>query len=36
VYSFAVLLKEEGIYDRAQIYATDFNHDVLDIAKKGI
>ncbi len=36
VYSFAVLLKEEGLYDRAQIYATDFNHDVLDIAKKGI
>ncbi len=36
VYSFAVVLKEEGIYDRAQIYATDFNHDVLDVAKKGI
>jgi len=36
VYSFAVVLKEEGLYDRTQIYATDFNHDVLDIAKKGI
>lgn len=36
VYSFAVLLKEEGIYERAQIYATDFNRDVLEIAKKGI
>ncbi len=36
VYSFAVLLKEEGLYDRTQIYATDFNRDVLDIAKKGI
>ena len=36
VYSFAVVLKEEGIYDRAQIYATYFNHDVLDVAKKGI
>ena len=36
VYSFAVLLMEEGIYNRAQIYATDFNRDVLDIAKKGI
>lgn len=36
VYSFAVVLAEEGIYERAQIYATDFNHDVLDIAKKGI
>jgi len=36
VYSFAVLLKEEGLYDRTQIYATDFNRNVLDIAKKGI
>ncbi len=36
VYSFAILLKEEGLYDRTQIYATDFNHNVLDIAKKGI
>jgi len=36
VYSFAVLLKEEGLYDRSQIYATDFNRNVLDIAKKGI
>ena len=36
VYSFAVVLKEEGLYDRSQIYATDFNHEVLDIAKKGI
>jgi chemotaxis protein methyltransferase CheR len=36
VYSFAILLKEEGLYDRTQVYATDFNHDVLDIAKKGI
>lgn len=36
VYSFAILLKEEGLYDRVQIYATDFNRNVLDIAKKGI
>jgi len=36
VYSFAILLKEEGLYDRVQIYATDFNTNVLDIAKKGI
>ncbi len=36
VYSFAVLLMEEGLYNRAQIYATDFNRDVLEIAKKGI
>jgi len=36
VYSFAILLKEEGLYDRVQIYATDFNTTVLDVAKKGI
>ncbi len=36
VYSFAILLKEEGLYDRAQIYATDFNTEVLETAKKGI
>ncbi|MCF8347408.1 MAG: protein-glutamate O-methyltransferase CheR [Bacteroidales bacterium] len=36
VYSFAILLKEEGLYNRVQIYATDFNTNVLEIAKKGI
>ena len=36
VYSFAIVLKEEGLYDRVQIYATDFNRSVLEIAKKGI
>ncbi len=36
VYSFAILLKEEGLYDRSQIYATDFNTEVLETAKKGI
>ena len=36
VYSMAVLLKEEGLYDRAQIYATDFNDEALEKAKKGI
>lgn len=36
VYSMAILLKEEGLYDRAQIYATDFNQHVLDHAKEGI
>jgi len=36
VYSFAILLMEEGLYDRVQIYATDFNTTVLDVAKKGI
>jgi len=36
VYSLAILLKEEGLYDRATIYATDFNETVLARAKQGI
>lgn len=36
VYSMAILLKEEGLYNRAQIYATDFNKKSLDTAKEGI
>ncbi len=36
VYSMAILLKEEGLYDRVQIYATDFNEAVLQRAKEGI
>ena len=36
VYSLAILLKEEGLYKRAQIYATDFNEVVLQKAKEGI
>ncbi len=36
VYSFAIMLKEEGLYNRTQIYATDFNRSVIEIAKKGI
>ncbi|MBP9151339.1 MAG: protein-glutamate O-methyltransferase CheR [Flavobacteriales bacterium] len=36
VYSMAILLKEEGLYDRTQIYATDFNQHVLKHAKEGI
>src|SRR5690606_34582140 len=36
VYSMAILLKEEGLYDRAQIYATDFNNESLDHAREGI
>lgn len=35
-YSMAILLKEEGLYERAQIYATDFNDVVLQKAKEGI
>ncbi len=36
VYSMAILLKEEGLLEKAQIYATDFNPKVLKIAKEGI
>ena len=36
VYSLAILLKEEGLYDRATIYATDFNDDALERAQAGI
>lgn len=36
VYSMAILLEEEGLYDRAQLYATDFNEIVLHKAKEGI
>lgn len=34
-YSMAILLKEEGLYDRCQIYATDMNKAVLDKARSG-
>ena len=36
VYSLAIVLREEGIYDRATIYATDFNNKALDHAREGI
>ncbi|MEK7392599.1 MAG: protein-glutamate O-methyltransferase CheR [Fibrobacterota bacterium] len=36
VYSLAILLKEEGIYDRATIYATDFNDDSIDRSREGV
>ncbi len=35
-YSMAILLYEEGLYDRCQLYATDFNDTVLKKAKEGI
>jgi chemotaxis protein methyltransferase CheR len=34
-YSLAILLEEEGLYDRARIYATDFNSEVLRHARSG-
>jgi len=36
VYSMAILLKEEGIYKKTRIYATDFNEQVIKKAKEGI
>ncbi|MCU1228239.1 MAG: chemotaxis protein CheR [Acidobacteria bacterium] len=36
VYSMAILLQEEGLYDRCRIYATDINESVLQKAKDGI
>ncbi|MCP3873231.1 MAG: protein-glutamate O-methyltransferase CheR [Desulfobacteraceae bacterium] len=36
VYSLAILLKEEGLYEKCLIYATDFNDTVLETARKGI
>jgi chemotaxis protein methyltransferase CheR len=36
VYSMAIMLQEEGILDRATIYATDFNQSAINYAKDGI
>jgi chemotaxis protein methyltransferase CheR len=36
VYSLAILLQEEGLYDRSRIYATDMNEVVLRKARDGI
>ena len=36
VYSMAILLQEEGLYERSRIYATDINEVVLAKAKEGI
>ena len=36
VYSMAILLEEEGLYDRSRLYATDINDVVLKQARSGI
>ena len=36
VYAMAILLEEEGLYDRCRIYATDMDSTVLDQARQGI
>jgi len=36
VYSLAILLEEEGLYDRCRIYATDMSDIILERARKGV
>jgi chemotaxis protein methyltransferase CheR len=36
VYSLAILLEEAGLYERTQIFATDFNANALAFAQEGI
>lgn len=36
VYSMAILLHEEGLYERTKIYATDMNQSILEKAKQGV
>src|SRR5881398_578469 len=36
VYSLAILLQEEDVYERTRIYATDINESVLDRARAGV
>src|ERR671931_729506 len=36
VYSLAILLQEEELYERARIYATDINESVVDRARAGV
>lgn len=36
VYSMAILLEEEGLYDRCRLYGTDFNEQALEHAQTGI
>jgi len=36
VYSMAIILKEEGLYNRTQIYATDFNPVIIKQARDGL
>jgi chemotaxis protein methyltransferase CheR len=36
VYSLAILLEEEGLYDRCRIYATDISDAILEQARQGV
>ncbi len=35
IYSMAILLTEEGVYEKTRLYATDFNPQILEKAKAG-
>jgi chemotaxis protein methyltransferase CheR len=35
-YSLAILLREEGLHGRANLYVTDFNDELLDRARQGV
>ena len=35
-YASAIMLSDDGLYDRAQIYATDLSSEALDEAKQGV
>jgi chemotaxis protein methyltransferase CheR len=36
VYSMAIVLEEEGVYDRCRLYATDLNDDALSVGRAGV
>ncbi len=36
VYSMLILLNELGLFEKAKVYGTDINSDVLQVAKKGV
>ena len=36
VYSLAIVLEEEGLHDRATVYATDFNEEAIQQAREGV
>ncbi|EHQ89633.1 CheR family methyltransferase [Desulfosporosinus youngiae] len=36
VYSMAILLSEEGLYDKTRLYATDINENAIEMAKRGV
>ena len=36
IFTLAILLKEHGLYDRASVYATDFNNVALEKSQEGI